>query len=316
MLRIGLIGAGGHAQADHAPALRHCADDEEFRGRVALTGVYDIDRPKATALAGQFGFGRTYNTIDATLAEVDAVLAIVPPAAMMATLQTVIQHSRPVLVEKPLGRDLDEARRIARMLDAHPHMISLNRRFDPAVTIARRWLGQQSPPTVVLASMARRNRLEPDFAWSTGIHLTDLLCFLFGPIQLTRAHRRGRSWYGTVERAGKVFMSIEMRPAADYVDESVKCAGDDWSANFTTGARQPWQVHAHAGQAAPLHSSAGPASPEYIRNGTVAETAAFLRGVLSNEIAGPTVADAMPGTELAAAMQTAKDPPPIVETLQ
>jgi predicted dehydrogenase len=316
MLRIGLIGAGWHATADHAPALRHCADDDEFRERVELAGVCDIDPAKATALIEQFGFRRAYDSIDAMLPDVDAVFAIVPSATMMATLQPIIQHSRPVLIEKPFGRDIDEARRIGQMLDNHPHMVSLNRRFDPGVAIAKQWLGQQSPPTVVLASMTRQNRLEPDFAWGTGIHLTDLVCFLFGPIQLTRGHRRGRSRYGVVERAGKVFMSIEMRPAADREDESVKCAGDDWFATLTTGARQPWEVHAHAEHADPLHSSADPATPEYVRNGTVAETAAFLRGVLSNGMTGPTVADAMPGTELAAAMQTANDPPPIVETLQ
>ena len=309
MLRIGLIGAGWHAQGDHAPALRCCADDDEFRGRVELTGVCDIDPAKASELVARVGFRRAYDSIAAMLSDVDAVLAIVPAAAMTAALQPIIEHSRPVLIEKPLGRDIDEARRIAQMLDNHPHMVSLNRRFDPAVTMARQWLMQQSPPDIVLASMVRQNRLEGDFPWSTGIHLTDLLCFLFGPIQLTRGHRRGRSWYGFVERNGEIFMSIEIRPAADRVDEIIQCAGHDWSASITTGTHQPWQVYGCVGgETIAMKSSADPATPPHVRNGTVAETAAFLRGVLSNEMAGPTVADAMPGTELAAAMQALEHP--------
>src|SRR5688500_14652186 len=82
MVRIGLIGAGWHATADHAPALRHCADADEFRGGVELTGVCDIDCAKATEAATRFGFRRTYDALDAMLPDVDAVLSIVPPAAL------------------------------------------------------------------------------------------------------------------------------------------------------------------------------------------------------------------------------------------
>src|SRR5688500_1110367 len=181
MLKIGLIGAGWHATADHAPALRCCADGAEFLGRVELRGVCDIDFAKAADVAQRFGFRCAYDSLEAMLPHVDAVISIVPPAALTATLETILQHRRPVLIEKPLGRDLNEARRIAAMLDGHPHMVSLNRRFDPAVQIARQWMAERSPPRRTLGTMWRRNRVEPDFAWSTGIHLTDLMCFLLGP---------------------------------------------------------------------------------------------------------------------------------------
>lgn len=44
-------------------------------------------------------------------------------------------------------------------------------------------------------------------------------------------------------------------------------------------------------------------TPEFERNGTGAETRAFLRAPRGRAPFAPTVADAMPGTELAAALQ-------------
>jgi predicted dehydrogenase len=309
MLRIGLIGAGWHATADHAPALRHCADDEEFRGRVELSGVCDIDRAKATEVAQRFGFRRAYDSIDAMLSEVDAVLSIIPPAAMTATLPAIIQHSRPVLIEKPLGRDLDEARRIAAMLDGHPHMVSLNRRFHPAVQAARQWMARQSPPRLAVANMAREDRREPDFTWSTGIHTTDLLCFLFGPLRLATSWRCGTSRYGRFERADGFHGSIAVEPQDDRIDETVYACGEDWFVSITAAPNEPWWVVCRGGRGDGVNSSGDPATPDFVRNGTVDETAAFLRGVLRGEMPGPTAADAMRGTELAAALQALVDDP-------
>ena len=68
MLRIGLIGAGWHATADHAPALRHCADADEFRGRVELTGVFDVDRAKAADLAARLRLSPRYDSLDGDVA--------------------------------------------------------------------------------------------------------------------------------------------------------------------------------------------------------------------------------------------------------
>ena len=303
MLKIGLIGAGWHAVNDHVPALRHCADDEEFRGRVELTGVCDIDAAKAADAAARFGFRRAYHSVETMLGDVDAVLAIVPPAAMLTTLEAIVQRSRPALIEKPLGRDLDEARTIAAMLDGHPHMVSLNRRFDPGVQIARQWLAKQSPPRNLLAIMSRRDRTEPDFAWGTGIHMTDLLCFLLGPLKLARGRRDGINRLGIFERSCGVEGSVDIRPASGRVEESVRIVGDDWDCVVETGTHAPWQVLCVGDNAVEVNVEADPATPDFIRNGTADETVAFLRGLLNGRMTGPTVADAMPGTELAAALQ-------------
>ena len=93
---------------------------------------------------------------------------------MATTLETIVQHGLPVLIEKPLGRDLAEARRIAAMLDGHPHMVSLNRRFDPGrahrAAVAPRSSARRAAD---IGMMRRRDRApdgspgQPAFTWPT-----------------------------------------------------------------------------------------------------------------------------------------------------
>jgi predicted dehydrogenase len=303
MLRIGLIGAGWHATADHAPALRLCAGIAEFRGVVGLAGVYDVDRAKAADLAARFGFHRAYDSLDAMLPEVDAVLSIVPPAAMASTLARIVQHRLPVLVEKPLGRDLAEARTIAAMLDGHPHMVSLNRRFDPGVRLAHQWLLEQRGSRGGIGQMRRRDRAPDGFAWSTGIHMADLLVFLFGPLKLQGVNRKGVVRIGLLITETRRSVDIALRSAGPSVEESVRVMGDGWSLSLQTGTHQPWSVQCWRDRELEIDRRADPSTPAFVRNGCADETAAFLRGVLTSEMPGPSAADAMAGTSIAAELE-------------
>jgi len=313
MLRIGLIGAGWHAATHHAPALQQCAAEAEFRGWVKLAGVCDSDFARAAEVARGFGFRRSYESIEAMLPKVDAVISIVPPAALLATLKHVLRHRRPVLIEKPIGTHLGETARIAEMLHGHPHMVSLNRRFDPAVAIARRWIREQlSPPRAIRGIMARHNRLEHDFVWSTGIHLSDLMCFLVGPLKLINgigAAGTGSGRLGLLEGRDGICGTIHYHPACGRVDETVHVFGNDWATEITTGTHQPWRVRCWKLGRAELDVAADPTTPEFERNGTGDETRTFLRALLGHVSFAPTVAVAMPGTELAAALQSADAAP-------
>ena len=277
MLKVGMIGAGWHALSDHAPALRQCSDSEDFRGRVELTAVCDLDIEKAGVAAEQFGFKHVYDSIGTMLPSVDAVLSIISPAAQRAALIPIVDQRKPVLVEKPLGQNLGEAEQIAALLAEHPHMISLNRRFDPGVTLARQWISQQSPPRKISGAMLRKDRREPDFIWSTGIHLCDLVCFLAGPAKIDR---------------------VKIDPASGLLAERVHIFGDDWSITLDTGTHQRWRVMCWKNDRLEFEQVADPTTPSFERNGTVAETKAFLNAILENKSMSPTAADALPGTRL------------------
>jgi predicted dehydrogenase len=311
MVRIGLIGAGWHATGHHAPALRHCAADAEFAGAVELAGVYDVDAVKASAAARNFGFRRPYESVEAMASDVDAFVSIVPPPVLLPVLTSILAHGRPVLIEKPLGIDLAQTQRIAQLLVGHPHMVSLNRRFDPAVTIARRWMGEQSsPPRAIHGLMARHNRLERDFVWGTGIHLSDAMCFLAGPLKLTAGHATsgaGAGRVGLLSGNDGLRGTIHYHPACGRIDESVQLFGDDWAAHITTGTQLPWRVRCWKSGREEVSADADTAVPQFERNGTGEETRAFLRAVLGRGPFAPTVADAMAGTELAHALQELHD---------
>jgi predicted dehydrogenase len=215
-----------------------------------------------------------------------------------------VRYGRPVLIEKPPGRDILETRRVADLLDGHPHMVSLNRRFDPAVAIARQWLARQTrPPRFVHGLVMRRDRREPDFSWSTGVHMADLLCFLAGPLEFARGRRTPFKRVGYLVGEHPMYAAIELWPAAHRVAETVHMGGDGWWARIETGTHQPWRVVCHRDRADEIDAAADPATPAFVRNGTADETATFLRGLLDRRWTGPTLGDAVAGTCIAQSLQ-------------
>jgi predicted dehydrogenase len=307
MLNIGLIGAGWHSLTHHAPALRQLVQADEFRGHVRLACLCDLEIDKAEAAATSFGFDASCRTIDELLAQVDAAVSVLPAKGLPSSIDSFMRCSCPVLVEKPLGDTLDQAREVARKLACHPHMVSLNRRFDPGVRVARQWMAEQaSPAHVVHGLMSRHNRSEGDFAWSTGVHLSDLMCFLVGPLKLVAGRRVGHGGAGCVGLiAGEnVSGTIQFLPTAGRVEEMVQVSGEGWSLQVNTGTHQPWRVQGWHNRNLTLDASAELDAPEFVRNGTADETVAFVRALLHHQpLPGPSASDVLPGSELADALQ-------------
>ena len=73
------------------------------------------------------------------------------------------------------------------------------------------------------------------------------------------------------------------------------------------GTHEPGRVVCTRAGIIEIDATADAVTPPYVRNGTAAETAAFLRGVMSNDMPGPSAADAMPGTKLAAVLHAMPD---------
>ena len=186
MLRVALLGAGNHCRNNHAPALRHFM--AEHAGAVELAAVCDLDAAKGERFREAFGFRRAFSDIDAMLdaAELDAIVAVMPIPAILPVARQLFARGLPVLMEKPLGQDMAEARAIVAAAGATgcPVMVSMNRRYDPAVLRARDWMSGLGPLRAIHGVQLRHRRVEAPFLWGTAIHVLDLMVHLAGPLRL------------------------------------------------------------------------------------------------------------------------------------
>ena len=197
MIRVGVIGAGSHSTRAHGPALVHCRDERP--DEIELRAVCDLDRDRAHRYADQFGFESAFETVERMLASepLDAVVAVTPVAVTREVVADLFTRDVPVLVEKPPGRTVEEARELEELANEHGslHAVSFNRRFNPAVRRAREWLARNvadRPPMHVISRLLRTARFEDEFITETGIHVVDTVCsFLGRPSKLST--RRWRS---------------------------------------------------------------------------------------------------------------------------
>jgi predicted dehydrogenase len=98
--RVGVVGAGGLG-VHHVRILRDLSGDR-------FVGFVDENPARAAAVAEQLGV-RTLPSLEALLAEVDAVSVVVPTTAHHAVASAVLAAGKHVFIEKPFTVTLDEA---------------------------------------------------------------------------------------------------------------------------------------------------------------------------------------------------------------
>ena len=313
MLRVALIGAGSHCRGNHAPSLRHYV--QEHPGAAELAAVCDLDAEKAERAREEFGFARSFTDIDAMLdvVEPDAVVAIVPIPAILPVARQLFPRGIPCVIEKPLGNGLDEARAIAAAAEETgcPVMVSMNRRFDPAVRLATDWLADRGPMRAIHGSQLRHNRTEDFFLWGTAIHLLDLMVALAGPLRLrpgsasAPAFRGGEGCIAVLDGDNGLVGSVHVFPCCGRIEERVRVVGDDWCVDVWPGAVQPWRIEAHRERTLEIAEQAADNEPEFLRGGAYAETAAFLDALVRGEpLPSPSPRDVLPASALAAELAT------------
>ena len=137
---IVIIGAGGIVNDAHLPAYRLAG--------LPVAGLYDIDGGRAGALAKKWET-RAFATLDEAIATPGAVYDLaLPPAAHLDVLPKLPPGSA-VLLQKPMGRNLDEATAILRLCREREFVAAVNfqLRFSPmllavADALERGWLGR------------------------------------------------------------------------------------------------------------------------------------------------------------------------------
>ena len=313
MIRLGVIGAGSHSRRHHGAALAQVAAAD---GDVELVAVCDLDRARAERYAAEFGFARVYADYRAMLAaeKLDGLIAVTPVARTREIAGELLTCGIPLLVEKPPGADIAEARELLEIACEHnaPHMVSFNRRFCPPVVQARKWLEENAlgrPVEQAAARMFRVARPDEDFLTGTAIHAVDTVLSFMPPPELVAARRwqtpigeggrPGQSCLGWLGFAGGVTASLAIAPAAGGHEETYELIGPEFTV-WIDAARGSLRVR-DRGELV-LTDDVPTDAPACVREGALAEAEAFLAAIRCIGPLGPTLADGLTALRVAEAL--------------
>lgn len=128
-----IIGAGGIVKDAHLPAYRLAG--------FPVWGLYNRTRDRAAALAKEFGVANVFDNLDAALAAAtkDVIFDLALPASMFAETLRKLPHGAHVLIQKPMGENLAQAREVLAVCRERGLHAAINcqLRFAPFVMAAR-----------------------------------------------------------------------------------------------------------------------------------------------------------------------------------
>jgi predicted dehydrogenase len=121
------IGAGAIVRTAHLPAYRRLG--------FPIAGLFDVRREAAEATARQFGVDRIYQSLDEACAAGAVVFDVAVPGDQILGILERLPAQAPVLVQKPMGTTLAEARRILDVCRRRGLIAAMNfqLRFSPNV---------------------------------------------------------------------------------------------------------------------------------------------------------------------------------------
>src|SRR6516162_918363 len=230
-LRLGLLGCGPISQAAHLDAIRKARNAD-------LYAICDVARGLTDRLATICQPEAVYNDSAAMLddPQVEAVVIAVADQFHVQLCRQALAAGKPVLIEKPLGVTVEECEALRDLVTRTGLVFQVgnNRRFEPGMTQARRFLREEAGdvltfdawyydsvcrytmqdnlyPVPVETARARR----PPGDWKAdrqrylllthGVHLLDTARFLAGPLVSVHArhhaHREMHGWSLQVEFA-------------------------------------------------------------------------------------------------------------------
>jgi myo-inositol 2-dehydrogenase/D-chiro-inositol 1-dehydrogenase len=296
MIQLGVIGCGSHSRGYHLPALAslHTLLPELFN----FSAVCDLDLTTAEETSQEYGFKRFYTELDhmLELEKLDACIAVTPIPITAEISMQVIRRGIPLLMEKPPGASMEETNQILSLVENTqvPVMVSMNRRFDPALQAALEWKGGR-PLGFLGAKMYRHDRTESDFFATTAIHAVDTIRWMAGDVkQFTVVSRwvDNARWYQiTFEFESGTFGALEVLPTCGSQVESYEIMGPGYRILANAGVMDKGEVMLW--EAGRLVKEGIPAKEKlpYEQNGTYAETVEFLTAIQAGRQPHPSIAE-------------------------
>jgi predicted dehydrogenase len=127
--RIGVAGTGSLGY-HHARLLRGVAG-------ITFSGFYEADAARAATVAGELGI-RAYPTLDALLADVDALSVVTPTRFHHAVARAALEAGKHLLIEKPITATIEEADDLIALAKQKGVMVQIGHieRFNRAIRAA------------------------------------------------------------------------------------------------------------------------------------------------------------------------------------
>jgi len=310
MIRIALAGCGEHSRASHAAPLARFA--ARHPNEIELVAACDLNQERASEFCRSFGFARAYENLDQMLEieKPDACVSVMPMEKIGEVGIKLLERRIPCVIEKPLGTSLPEIERLARVAreTQTPHMVSVNRRFMPYLNQARSWMQQHGPLRYVRASQVRHQRSEPDFIWSTAIHVIDALRYIAGDVEMfdvafSREETSSATWYLISLRfESGTIGQVEILPTAGTVEESYELFGEGCRARVTAGSGTQRSIECWADGEQMIASQVTDDEPEDLRNGAYEEVEEFVRALRTGSRPQPCIDDILPSARISFAI--------------
>ena len=221
-LRVAVAGAGYFARYHY-----------EAWGRIEeakLVALAEPDGARAGEMARDFAVPRTFETLEALLAEVELELLDIatPPQTHHELVALAAAHDLAVVCQKPLAPSLDEARDIVGLAEATgiPLIVHENFRFQPWYRHAKALLdagrlgqphgiafrlrpGDGQGPRAYLDRQPYFQKMPRFLIHETGIHFVDVFRFLLGEVAAVTACLRRLNPAIAGEDAGYVVFEFE-----------------------------------------------------------------------------------------------------------
>ncbi|WP_328500039.1 Gfo/Idh/MocA family oxidoreductase [Streptomyces sp. NBC_00457] len=195
-MRIGLLGTGPWAQMAHAPALSEHPD-------LDFAGVWGRRPEAAKELAERHGT-RSYDDVDALLADVDAVAVALPPDIQAGLAARAARAGCHLLLDKPLALTVEDGRAVVEAVREAgvASVVFFTTRFQTRTeawiteqaerggwfTARAQWLGSVFTSDSPFATPWRR---EKGALWDVGPHALSVLLPVLGDVRRVAAVASG-----------------------------------------------------------------------------------------------------------------------------
>jgi predicted dehydrogenase len=321
-VRIGLLGCGLIAQYAHLPALKKAEG-------VELAAVCDLASDLAACVASQYGASRWFTEVERFLSEgdLDAVLIATADQQHVPNALACIRAGKHVLIEKPLGTNLEECRRLASAAEEAGCKVQVGnmKRYDPGIQFAQKFIcsrmGQRLSVSGWYSDTTVRPRMQASLRlpllrsesqqgldeafkknkrvyklFTHGSHLVDTLRFIGGELTAVDARLAVKyenySWHGVLEFADGAVGHFELTTAVkmDWL-EGFRVHGENGSVeinSFLPFSNRASEVRVFDAAEGEYRSPILPDSDPYER-----QLEAFARAIRDDEPVTPNAHDGM-----------------------